>query len=97
METSIILPIQVEKLALVARDIYAMGVAYDGSIKVFHSGYDVRLDRVGYSSCGGSFRAGRALARTFLGLVTWQLLRALYLHQFPPIKHNGTAIIHPLP
>src|SRR5262249_49088279 len=54
-ETPIILPIQIEELALVARDIHAMGGAYDCGIKVFHSGCDVRLDRVGYPLCGGAF------------------------------------------
>src|SRR5215813_1235604 len=43
-ETSIILPIQIEELSPVPRDIQAMGVAYDGGIKVFHSGCDLRLD-----------------------------------------------------
>src|SRR5262249_62048574 len=68
-ETSIILPIQIEKLPPVARDIQAMGVANDGGIEVFHSGFDVRLDLVGYPSCGGASRARCALARTLLGLV----------------------------
>src|SRR5215831_18133929 len=43
-ETSIILPIQIEKPALVARDIDAMRVAYDGGIEVLNNGGDVRLD-----------------------------------------------------
>src|SRR5438445_7908260 len=43
-ETSIILPIQIEKSALVTRDIDAMGVTYDGGIAVLNNGGDVRLD-----------------------------------------------------
>src|SRR5262245_61984942 len=79
-ETSIILPIQIEELPPVTRDIQAMGVAYDGGIEVFHSGCNVRLDRVGYPSYGGASRARCALARTFLGIAALRLLRALYLN-----------------
>jgi hypothetical protein len=61
METPIILPIQIEELALIARDIHAKGVPYDCGIEVFHNGFDVRLDLVGYPACGGAFRAGFAL------------------------------------
>src|SRR5215813_4900178 len=66
-----------------------MGVAYDGGIKVFYSGCDVRLDRIGYPSCGGAFRAGYTFARTLFGLVASRLLRALYRDHLAPIKHNG--------
>ena len=45
-ETSIIPPIQIEKLALIARDIYAMGVTYGCGIEVFHNSCNVRLDLV---------------------------------------------------
>jgi hypothetical protein len=61
METSIVLPIQIEKLALVARDIPAMRVAYCCGIEVLDNVLDVRLDLVGYPSRGGAFRAGFAL------------------------------------
>src|SRR5262249_3912444 len=87
-ETPIILPIQIEKLAPVTRDIPAMGIAYDGGIKVFHSGCDVRLDRVGYSSCGGAFRAGFTLGSAVLGLGALCLFWALYFDHLAPIKHN---------
>src|ERR1044072_1716946 len=92
MLASIILPIQVEKLAPVTRDIQAMGVAYDGGIKVFHSGCDVRLDRVGYPACGGASRAGCALGSALLGLVALWLFRALYLDQLAAIKHDGVFL-----
>src|SRR6266571_3226664 len=78
METSIILPIQIEELPFVARDVDTMGIAYEGGIEVFHNGCNIRLDRVGYPSCGGAFRAGSALARAFLGLVALWVFRALY-------------------
>src|SRR5262249_705303 len=93
METSIILPIQIEKLALVARDIHAMRFANDGGIEVVHSGFDGRLDRVGYPSCGGTFRAGFAPARTLLGLMALCLFRALYRDHLAPIKHNGVFLM----
>jgi hypothetical protein len=92
MEPSIILPIQIEKLTLVTWDIDALGVAYDGHIKVLDDGCDVRLDRVGYPSCGGAFRAGASLGRTALGLVALWLFRALYLDQLPTMKHNGVFL-----
>ena len=43
-----------------------MGVANDGGIEVFHSGFDVRLDLVGYPSCSGASRAGFPLGNVFL-------------------------------
>src|SRR5712691_3414023 len=86
--TPIILPIQIEKLALVTRDIHAKGVPYGGGIEVFHHGCNVRLDLVGYLSCGGAFLAGSALGSALLGLATWRLFRALYLDHLPLIKHN---------
>src|SRR5438093_3450223 len=91
-ETPIILPIQIEKLSPVTRDIPAMGVAYDGGIEVFHSGCDVCLDLVGYPSCGGAFRAGFALGSALLGLGALCLFRALYLNHLAPIKYNGVFL-----
>jgi hypothetical protein len=84
MLASIILPLQIEELALVARDVQAMGVPYDGGIKVVHNGGDVCLDRIGYPSCGGA-----SLHVASLGLVTLWLFRALYLNQLPAMKHDG--------
>src|SRR5215468_5819841 len=60
----------VSKLALITRDILAMGVAYDGGMKVLDDGFDLRLDLVGYPACGGAFRAGFALGSALLGLGT---------------------------
>src|SRR6266567_2788537 len=88
-ETSIILPIQVEKLSPVTRDIQAMGVAYDCGIEAFHNGCNVRLDRVGYPSCGGA-----SLHVASLGIGASRLLRALYLNQLAPIKHDGLIVPH---
>ena len=65
-----------------------MGIPYDGGIEVLDDGGDLRLDRVGYVLCGGSFRAGCPLARTLLGLVAVCLFRALYRDHLAPIKHN---------
>ena len=91
-EASIFLPIQIEKLALVARDIYAMRVTYGCGIEVFHYGCDVRLDLVGYPSCGGAFRAGSTLGSASLGIGASRLLRALYLDQLPTMKHNSVFL-----
>jgi hypothetical protein len=91
-ETSIILPIQIEKLAPVTRDIQTVGVAYDGGIEALDDGGNLRLDLVGYPSCGGTFRTGFALARTVLGLGALGLLRALYRDHLAPIKHNGMLL-----
>src|SRR5262245_14183398 len=87
-ETSIILPIQIEELAPVPSDIQAMRVAYDGGIKVFHSGCNVRLDRVGYPLGGCAFRAWVALGKTLLCLGALCLFRALYFDHLASIKHN---------
>jgi hypothetical protein len=92
MLASIILPIQIEKLALVPRDVQAMGIPYDGGIEVLDKGFDIGLDLVGYPACRSAFRAGCPLARTFLGIVALRLLRALYLDQLPAIKHNGVFL-----
>src|SRR2546428_498023 len=92
METSIILPIQIEELAFVPRNVQTMGVAYDGGIEVLNNGFDVHLDLVGYPSCGGASRAGCPLARTLFGILALRLLRALYLNHLAPIKHNGMLL-----
>jgi hypothetical protein len=87
METPIILPIQIEKRALIARDIQTTGIAYGGGIEVFHKGCNVRFDLVGYASRGGAF-----LARAALGSRAWWLFRALYLDHLATIKHNGVFL-----
>src|SRR5712691_11847155 len=89
METPIILPIQIEKRALIARDIQTTGIAYGGGIEVFHKGCNVRFDLVGYASRGGAFLARAALGRAALGSRAWWLFRALYLDHLATIKHNG--------
>src|SRR5262249_239516 len=79
---------QIEELTPVTRDIQAMAVADDGGIEVFDSSGDVRLDRVGYLSCGGAFRAGFALGSAFPGLAILCLFRAFYFDHLASIKHN---------
>src|SRR5712691_1544445 len=86
MLTSIILPIQIEELPLVAWDVDALGVPDGGPIEVLDDGFNLRLDRLGYPSCRVAFRAGGALSgRPWFGLGTLRLLWALYLHQLPPM------------
>src|SRR5262249_4056285 len=65
-ETPRVLPIPIEKLAPVTRDIHAMGVTYDDGIEVFDSSGDVSLDLVGYLPYGGASRARAALGSVFL-------------------------------
>src|SRR5712691_2741153 len=91
-ETPIILPIQIEILAFVARDIYAKGVTDYCGIEVFHNGCNVRLDLVGYPSWGGAFLAGSALGSALLGIGALCLFRAVYLDHLTPIKHNGVFL-----
>ena len=45
-----------------------MGVAYDGGIEVLDDGGDLRLDLVGYPSCGGASLSGASLGSALLGI-----------------------------